>query len=66
MEYFVGGLILLQGYTVFMASKDRRTLLNAVMAKTTSEFVMLQKQDAPKRKKRDKPLQDDAGIPYGL
>lgn len=66
MEYLVGGLIFAQLYTVYMTSKDRKAMLNAVMAKTTSEFVMLQ-QERPKRKtRRPEPLQDDAGIPYGL
>lgn len=65
MEFIIGGLILLQGYTVFMTQRDRKSLLNAVMAKSTNEFMMLER--TPKRKTRKvPPVQDDAGIPFGL
>lgn len=64
MEFLVGGLILLQGYTQYMHSKDRKALLNAAMAKTPQEFIKM--QATPKRKVRVEPVQDDAGIPFGI
>jgi hypothetical protein len=54
-------------YTTHMVAKERKASLNAVMAKSTGEFQMLQQQDRPKRKsRRPEHIQDDAGIPFGL
>lgn len=65
MEVLVGGLIVVQCYTLYMTSKERKSLLNAVMAKNTQEFAQLEK--APRKKVRKPELmQDDAGIPFGL
>lgn len=65
MEYLVGGLIAVQCYTLYMTSKERKSLLNAMMAKSTQEFAQLEK--APRRKvRKPEPVQDDAGIPFGL
>lgn len=65
MEVLVGGLIVVQCYTVYMAHRERKTFLNAVMAKNTQEFVQLER--VPRRKvRRPDPVQDDAGIPFGL
>lgn len=65
MEYLVGGLIVLQCYTVYMTSKERKTMLNAVMAKTPQEFIKM--EQTPRHKvRKPEPMQDDAGIPFGL
>ena len=65
MEILVGGLIVVQCYTLFMGYRERKTFLNAVMAKSTPEFIKL--EQAPKRKVRKvERAQDDAGIPFGL
>jgi hypothetical protein len=69
MIYVLAAAVALQaalsGYTCYMNSKDRASLLNAVMAKSTQEFVQLQR--VPRKKtKRPEVVQDDAGIAYGL
>lgn len=65
MELIVGGLILTQLASMYFTSKDRKALLNAVVAKTPQEFMHLQAEPV-KRAKKVAPLQDDANIPYGL
>lgn len=65
MEMIVGGLILTQVYSIYMTSKDRKALLNAIVAKTPNEFRLLQ-AEKPKRARKPVSVQDDANIPYGL
>ncbi len=55
-----------QAYNIRMTSIDRKSMLNAIMAKSTYEFQTLQSVDRPKRAKKAAPIQDDAGIAYGL
>lgn len=65
MELIVGGLILTQIASMYYTHKDRKALLNAVVAKTPNEFKLLQ-ASSPRRSKKVAPLQDDANIPFGL
>lgn len=65
MELIVGGLIVTQVVGSYLTYKYHRSLLNAVMAKSTQEYIQLERQ--PKRKvRRPDAVQDDAGIPFGL
>lgn len=65
MEYLVGGLVVTNCIGLYLTYRERKSLLNAVMAKNTHEFIQLERQ--PKRKvRRPDTLQDDAGIPFGL
>lgn len=50
---------------MYYTHKDRKALLNAVVAKTPNEFKLLQ-ASSPRRSKKVAPLQDDANIPFGL
>lgn len=65
MELIVGGLIITQIVGSYLTFRTQRSLLNAVVSKTTNEFVQLER--APKRKvRKSTSVQDDAGIPFGL
>lgn len=65
MELIVGGLIATQIVGSYLTYRTHRSLLNAVVANTPHEYTKL--QQTPKRKvRKPDPLQDDAGIPFGL
>ncbi len=65
MELIVGGLIVTQIVGAYFTYRTQRSLLHAVMSKTTSEFIKM--EEVPKRKiRRPQPIQEDAGIPFGL
>lgn len=69
MEWTLVGVIAFQSLTLiyvsFLSHKERKSLLNGIMAKTSQEFIKM--EQTPKRKVRNpEPLQNDAGIPFGL
>ena len=66
MEILVGGLVLTQLAGTYFTYRYHKSLLNAIVAKTPQEFTKLE-QAPPRRKvRRPEPVQDDAGLPYGL
>lgn len=70
MEWVLTALICVQiaafTYAIHMAFRHNRSLLNAVIAKSSYEFQTLERQPRRKTRKKIEPVQDDAGIPHGL
>lgn len=69
MEWILSAIVITQAaaftYASHLMHRHHRSLLNAVIAKTPQEFERLEKRPT-KRPKKSVPVQDDAGIPFGL
>lgn len=64
MLFIVLGVLVLQGFTLFLWQRDRSRMLNAVLARTPHEFIKLEGKKKPVVEK-DPDLVDATEIPFG-